>query len=50
VRDCGQDILKLSDEARRRVRGPEISMVLVLFAAPAGIGVAIAWVMGIRIN
>jgi oligopeptide transport system ATP-binding protein len=27
VRYCGQDILKLSDEARRRVRGPEISMV-----------------------
>src|SRR5215203_7441749 len=27
VRYCGQDILKLSDEDRRRVRGPEISMV-----------------------
>ena len=27
VRYCGQDILKLSDEERRRVRGPEISMV-----------------------
>jgi oligopeptide transport system ATP-binding protein len=27
VRYCGQDILKLSDDARRRVRGPEISMV-----------------------
>ena len=27
VRYCGQDIFKLSEEARRRVRGPEISMV-----------------------
>jgi oligopeptide transport system ATP-binding protein len=27
VRYCGQDILKLSDDERRRVRGPEISMV-----------------------
>jgi oligopeptide transport system ATP-binding protein len=27
VRYCGQDILQLSDEERRRVRGPEISMV-----------------------
>ena len=27
VRYCGQDIFKLSDEDRRRVRGPEISMV-----------------------
>ena len=27
VRYCGQDILKMSDDARRRVRGPEISMV-----------------------
>jgi oligopeptide transport system ATP-binding protein len=27
VRYCGQDILKMSDEERRRVRGPEISMV-----------------------
>jgi oligopeptide transport system ATP-binding protein len=27
VRYCGQDILTLSDEDRRRVRGPEISMV-----------------------
>jgi oligopeptide transport system ATP-binding protein len=27
VRYCGQDILKLSEEDRRRVRGPEISMV-----------------------
>jgi oligopeptide transport system ATP-binding protein len=27
VRYCGQDILKLSEEERRRVRGPEISMV-----------------------
>jgi oligopeptide transport system ATP-binding protein len=27
VRYCGQDIFKLSDEERRRVRGPEISMV-----------------------
>jgi oligopeptide transport system ATP-binding protein len=27
VRYCGQDTLKLSDEERRRVRGPEISMV-----------------------
>jgi oligopeptide transport system ATP-binding protein len=27
VRYCGQDILKLSDEERRRIRGPEISMV-----------------------
>jgi oligopeptide transport system ATP-binding protein len=27
VRYCGQDILKMSDDQRRRVRGPEISMV-----------------------
>jgi oligopeptide transport system ATP-binding protein len=27
VRYCGQDILKLSENERRRVRGPEISMV-----------------------
>jgi oligopeptide transport system ATP-binding protein len=27
VRYCGQDILKLSEDERRRVRGPEISMV-----------------------
>jgi oligopeptide transport system ATP-binding protein len=27
VRYCGQDILKMSDDERRRVRGPEISMV-----------------------
>jgi oligopeptide transport system ATP-binding protein len=27
VRYCGQDIFRLSDEERRRVRGPEISMV-----------------------
>jgi oligopeptide transport system ATP-binding protein len=27
VRYCGQDIFQLSDEERRRVRGPEISMV-----------------------
>jgi oligopeptide transport system ATP-binding protein len=27
IRYCGQDILKLSEEERRRVRGPEISMV-----------------------
>jgi oligopeptide transport system ATP-binding protein len=27
VRYCGQDILKLSEKDRRRVRGPEISMV-----------------------
>jgi oligopeptide transport system ATP-binding protein len=27
VRYCGQDILQLSDEERRRIRGPEISMV-----------------------
>jgi oligopeptide transport system ATP-binding protein len=27
VRYCGQDILKMSDDDRRRVRGPEISMV-----------------------
>ena len=27
VRYCGQNILAMSDEARRRVRGPEISMV-----------------------
>jgi oligopeptide transport system ATP-binding protein len=27
VRYCGQDIFKLSDEERRRIRGPEISMV-----------------------
>jgi oligopeptide transport system ATP-binding protein len=27
VRYCGHDILKLSDDQRRRVRGPEISMV-----------------------
>jgi oligopeptide transport system ATP-binding protein len=27
IRYCGQDILKLSEEQRRRVRGPEISMV-----------------------
>jgi oligopeptide transport system ATP-binding protein len=27
VRYCGQDILKLTDDDRRRVRGPEISMV-----------------------
>jgi oligopeptide transport system ATP-binding protein len=27
VRYCGKDILKMSDDQRRRVRGPEISMV-----------------------
>jgi oligopeptide transport system ATP-binding protein len=27
VRYCGQDILKLSEDVRRRIRGPEISMV-----------------------
>jgi oligopeptide transport system ATP-binding protein len=27
VRYCGQDILQLGDEERRRIRGPEISMV-----------------------
>jgi oligopeptide transport system ATP-binding protein len=27
VRYCGQNILAMSDEARRRIRGPEISMV-----------------------
>jgi oligopeptide transport system ATP-binding protein len=27
VRYCGQDILQLSDEDRRRVRGPQISMI-----------------------
>ena len=27
VRYCGQDILKMSDDGRRRIRGPEISMV-----------------------
>jgi oligopeptide transport system ATP-binding protein len=27
VRYCGQDILQLSDDERRRIRGPEISMV-----------------------
>ena len=27
VRYCGQNILTMGDEARRRIRGPEISMV-----------------------
>jgi oligopeptide transport system ATP-binding protein len=27
VRYCGQDILKMDDDGRRRIRGPEISMV-----------------------
>jgi oligopeptide transport system ATP-binding protein len=27
VRYCGQDILKMNDDGRRRIRGPEISMV-----------------------